>query len=337
LWLCARQANRSQHAKGSNVKKQKDESNDHRGTFVRSVTVLDGRAKNFRTKAQRHKERQGQGSVVSLQNGRRVFGVERSVDQAFDPILDLSFTKVDQKTQFAIGEPQIGQHLFRVDRRKSFEGFQLNQDFVGDDEVGTKALFEEEAFVADGNWDLALDVEAALSHFVSKDDFVNGLEEPGSKLLVNVECGVDDVAGELVFVGHRASFQHFAEQHNSFVSWCLCARPLNRGSRKGGLNQGRPSTGSNSYPGRFVRFALVRGGKVKNFRTKTLRHKERQSEGVPRARSFASRSRDVLGNVAGSPADASSKSSGSRPALAASAAVQKKPSLRFSTRELPRR
>jgi len=49
-----------------------------------------------------------------------------------------------------------------------FDGLQLHDDLVLDEEVRAKAFVKNKLIVVDGNWDLALDPEALFPQFVGK-------------------------------------------------------------------------------------------------------------------------------------------------------------------------
>ena len=65
--------------------------------------------------------------------------------------------EVDQKSRSEAGEFKIGDNLGRVDRAELVDGFELDEDFVFDNQISTKAAVEGEVFIADGNFFLGGD------------------------------------------------------------------------------------------------------------------------------------------------------------------------------------
>lgn len=86
-----------------------------------------------------------------------------------------------------------------MNRGEGFDGFDFNDDFVLDEEVGTEAVLHAQGVVDDRDGVLGQNAEAAPGEFPGEGGFVNGLEETWTEGGVNAESGVDDVAGDFVF------------------------------------------------------------------------------------------------------------------------------------------
>src|SRR5689334_8834800 len=80
-----------------------------------------------------------------------------------------------------------------------FDRLQFNDDLVFDEEIGPKPLVEKEFVISNRDRHLALDTEALFSEFMRKTDFVNGFEQSRSGPGVNLEGGVQDDFGQLIF------------------------------------------------------------------------------------------------------------------------------------------
>ncbi len=89
-----------------------------------------------------------------------------------------------------------------VDWGYGLDGFEFDDDFAFDQEVGPEAGFDLDGFVDDRDGELTGDVEAALREFVSKGSFVDGFEQPGAQLGVDAIGRVEDLVSDFIF-GHR--------------------------------------------------------------------------------------------------------------------------------------
>ena len=85
----------------------------------------------------------------------------KAVGQPSDAFLDAGLPEIDEEAEPQPGQADVGKGLFRVHRRLVFNGFQLNNDEVVDEEVRSDAHVEAQVVLADGNRHLALDAQAA--------------------------------------------------------------------------------------------------------------------------------------------------------------------------------
>ena len=94
-------------------------------------------------------------------NHRRIFGPSRSgldvrlllkaVHNANDAVFDQLFSKIDEQTQPLVGQPEIRQQLFLVNRRQALHRFELHNHLAFHDQIGFEANLQLHAFVYD--WD----------------------------------------------------------------------------------------------------------------------------------------------------------------------------------------
>jgi hypothetical protein len=66
------------------------------------------------------------------------------VDNPFDAIFENRRSKVYRETKGQFEEPEISQHLFPVGGRKVLNGFNLNQDFSFNQQIGPEAFIKSQ-------------------------------------------------------------------------------------------------------------------------------------------------------------------------------------------------
>lgn len=72
-------------------------------------------------------------------------------------VLQEFLPEVDQQSDTFVGETQVCQKLFLVDRRDGFPRLQLNDHQVFDDQIRAKPDFEFHVFPSDRNWSFFFD------------------------------------------------------------------------------------------------------------------------------------------------------------------------------------
>src|SRR5207249_3252523 len=110
-------------------------------------------------------------------------------------------SEVENQADTFVRQSEIRQKLLLVNRGGLLAGLELQDDKALDDHVGAEAEFEANAFPDHGNRYLAVDAQPALRQFMGHDGAVNGFEKTGAESAVDVDGGVDDLAGDVV-VGH---------------------------------------------------------------------------------------------------------------------------------------
>ena len=81
--------------------------------------------------------------------------------------------EVDQKSRSEAGEFKIGDDLGRVDRAELVDGFELDEDFVFDNQISAEAAVECEIFIADGDFFLGGDGKTSISELKSEAFLIN--------------------------------------------------------------------------------------------------------------------------------------------------------------------
>src|SRR4051812_34822914 len=79
---------------------------------------------------------------AKTQRGGSTGCIWESVDHPLDPILDQRLSKVNEQSQAAICQPQVGKQLLCGNGRHHLNRFQLNDQRVFNDEIRTKAFLE---------------------------------------------------------------------------------------------------------------------------------------------------------------------------------------------------
>ena len=66
--------------------------------------------------------------------------------EAVEALLEQWDVEVDQETEGKAGEFEIGDDLRLMHRKKRFNGLELDQYLLGDDQIGTEAAIEAKSF-----------------------------------------------------------------------------------------------------------------------------------------------------------------------------------------------
>ena len=75
---------------------------------------------------------------------------------------------------------QIGKNLLLVGAGEGLDGFQLDQNYVSNNQIRTKAFIESLPAKANWNWLLSLYTKPTLSKRVRQQHFVHRFQKPGS-------------------------------------------------------------------------------------------------------------------------------------------------------------
>src|SRR5436190_7576435 len=88
-----------------------------------------------------------------------------------------------------------------MDGRDTFDGFELQQEPIFDDDVGRVAHIQPNLSPYDRNGPFGLDPKPSPLKFVDHDGMIRRLQQAGTKLGVNVESDIDGRLRQLV-LGH---------------------------------------------------------------------------------------------------------------------------------------
>jgi hypothetical protein len=128
----------------------------------------------------------------------------KSVDDAGDAVAEVLGAEVDEQAEALVGEAEVGEKLLAMDGSKLLDGLEFDDDHVLDKEIGAEGDVEHHAIVDNGDRELTLDAQAAFAEFVFHETEIDGFEDPGAELDMELHRDVDDDAGDLV-VGHGAT------------------------------------------------------------------------------------------------------------------------------------
>ncbi len=133
-----------------------------------------------------------------VQNGRLFI---KTIGNPLDAVLDEALTEVDQKPKFPICDAKISEELLGVNRVKGFDTFQFNDDFIFNDQVGTKTFIKTQPPPDDGNRNLSFHGKPGFSQLMGKNDFIHRFQESRAHFLMQVVSSINDYFGYFI-LGH---------------------------------------------------------------------------------------------------------------------------------------
>ena len=83
-------------------------------------------------------------------------------------VLDERSIEVDQQAKPFVGQPQVGQKLLSVNRRETFDRFDLDDHPILDNQVRAEPNVDPNRSIDDWDWLLADRSESALSEFIGE-------------------------------------------------------------------------------------------------------------------------------------------------------------------------
>lgn len=88
------------------------------------------------------------------------------VDNARDAVFDQGHLEVDEQAKTLVGEPEIGQKLFLVDRGQQLHGFDFHDDLVFNDQVCPEAGVDADILIDHRDRLLARRAETPATQFI---------------------------------------------------------------------------------------------------------------------------------------------------------------------------
>ena len=122
------------------------------------------------------------------------------VDDAEDAVFEEIHAEVDEKADLQVHENQVGFDLLGIDGMHLVGGFEFDDDFAVDKKVQPEGVFNGGAFVFEGDGFLAFDGVAAADEFDGQELLVDGFQQAGTELPVQLQRGIQHVLGRGVFV-----------------------------------------------------------------------------------------------------------------------------------------
>jgi hypothetical protein len=115
-----------------------------------------------------------------------------------DSVFQQRYVEVDQEAYVVARQFEVGDHLGYVDRVYVFNGFQLDDHFVGNEQIHAVAAIDPNALVRDADALLTLAAEPPLLQLVNETALIRGLEKPRPKLPMHIDRRPDDALGNFV-------------------------------------------------------------------------------------------------------------------------------------------
>jgi hypothetical protein len=142
-----------------------------------------------------------------------------SHDEAPQAVFQAEHIEVHQQPYFPSAQAQLGQKLRLMDLPNGFNGLDLQDQFVGDDDVSPKAAIHQFAPINNRKRDLTLEGDANFGEFKAKALLINRFQKPRPKMLVQIDRQSDHLLGQF------ATHQHHIPQWSSVVLGVLRVKP----------------------------------------------------------------------------------------------------------------
>lgn len=154
------------------------------------------------------KERQGRKEGRKLCCKIAAPGFRQAVDDSLDSVLEADFAEINQQAKVPVAQPKLSEQLFAVNRNQLLHGFELDDDLVLHEQISAETFIERKLVVMDLNRNLTLNSQAPLFQLVRQDDLVNRFEQSRPRLGMNLESGVQNQFGDLIFAKSRDGILH---------------------------------------------------------------------------------------------------------------------------------
>jgi hypothetical protein len=165
-----------------------------------------------------------------------------AISDALNAVLDQVVAEIDEEAKSFVHQPQIGQHLFAMDRIECGDRFHFHDHAIVDDQVGAKTFVERDSIPCDRNRDLSFHRVAAFAQFMRERDFVYDFEDAWTEPGVQAVGSVDDHSRDFIlFHTAKPALLLRSCEAKTFAPWRLCVRPpvVNAFSRKAAKAQSR--------------------------------------------------------------------------------------------------
>ncbi len=101
--------------------------------------------------------------------------------------------EVDQEPELQASEFQVGEYLRGMNRLKSLDGFELQQNRILNHEVGSKTNLDHLPTVGKRYWTLTVKGQFSCSKLVRETSLVRTFQEAGTERAVHLHCRTDDL------------------------------------------------------------------------------------------------------------------------------------------------
>jgi len=120
------------------------------------------------------------------------------MDDALQALPQCRSAEIDQQTDAQMHQTQIGEQLPLMNRKRLFDGLDLDDDAGLDQHVGRQTVTESEAIEFESDRFLPDHAKTAPLKFPREDDFVDRLHQSRSKARVQFVGCVDDITCDVV-------------------------------------------------------------------------------------------------------------------------------------------
>jgi len=117
------------------------------------------------------------------------------VDDSRDAVFNRRHLEIDRQAKPLIGEPEIGQKLFLVDREEHLDGSDFHNDLLFDHQLGPKSGIDADILIDHWNRLPAHRAETPPAQLIPQDRLTSRFQQARAKRRMNAESRVDDLLG----------------------------------------------------------------------------------------------------------------------------------------------
>ena len=123
-----------------------------------------------------------------------------AVDNTLEPLLQRRTSEIDQQPDGLLRQSEIGEQLLGMHRSQSFDRFDFDQQPVFNEDVYPEGRREMKTGIIDVYRPLPFDPIPPLGEHSRQNHFVNALEEAGTKVSMQLQCRVDHIPADLLYI-----------------------------------------------------------------------------------------------------------------------------------------
>ena len=133
---------------------------------------------------------------------RNTIGIRVIVDEPADSVFHHLDIEIEQQSDAAAAEFQVGQDLGDVDRLQSRNGFEFYDNQVFNEQIHTVARTQPKSVVNDGHRLLSLDTEITVEQFVRQACLIGRFQQSRAELSVDHDRRPDNKIGNFFRAFH---------------------------------------------------------------------------------------------------------------------------------------
>lgn len=131
------------------------------------------------------------------------------VDDALQAIPEHGLPEVHQQPERQLHEPQIGENLLSVNRKKPVDRLQLDDQAMFDEQVDLESVVYDNASIIQSDGDLAFDRKASLPESFGHQRFIRTFQQAWPEVIMYMKPAIDHDASyslQLVYARHLRVF-----------------------------------------------------------------------------------------------------------------------------------